>query len=34
MKILGVLFILWSLQLFIIGIFMGIGQLNREYEEE
>ena len=34
MKILGILFILWSLQLFIIGIFMGIGQLNREYEVE
>ena len=34
MKILGILFILWSLQLFIIGIFMGISQLNREYEED
>ena len=30
MKILGILFILWSLQLFIIGIFMGIGQLNKD----
>ena len=34
MKILGLLFILWSLQLFIIGFFMIIGQLNKEYEEE
>lgn len=34
MKILGVLFILWSLQLFIIGFFIGIGQLNKEYEGE
>ena len=34
MKILGLLFILWSLQLFIIGFFMRIGQLNKEYEEE
>ena len=34
MKILGVLFILWSLQLFIIGFYIGIGQLNKEYEEE
>ena len=34
MKILGILFILWSLQLFIIGFFMGIGQLNKEYDEE
>ena len=34
MKILGILFILWSLQLFIIGFFTGIGQLNKEYDEE
>lgn len=34
MKILGILFILLSLQLFIIGFFIGIGQLNKDYEEE